>query len=168
MGTGGLFLRKLRATLKDQPTGFVWVTEGIAASGYPASRSQVEWIASQGIESVLSLTEQPLPPRVTDGLPIRLEHIPMSDHGIPDASALERGAAYIAGQVAEDRKVLVHCLAGEGRTGCVLAAYMIIDLKTTPEEALRRLRAVKPSFVESRQEKAVYELGARSGAGNQM
>ncbi len=159
MGTGGLFLRKLRATVKDKPTGFVWVTESVAASGYPASRSQVEWVESQGIGSVLTLTEGQLPPRFTDGLPVQLEHIPLSDHGVPEAHALERGAAYIAGQVAENRKVLVHCLAGEGRTGCVLAAYMVIDLKLTPEEALRTLRKIKPSFVESQQEKAVYGLG---------
>ncbi|MGD1055137.1 MAG: protein tyrosine phosphatase, partial [Nitrososphaerales archaeon] len=62
MGTGGLFLRKLRARVSDQPTGFVWVEKGkLAGSGYPASRSQLEWLRNQGIKAILTLTEDPLP-----------------------------------------------------------------------------------------------------------
>jgi protein-tyrosine phosphatase len=64
----------------------------------------------------------------------------------------------------EGKTILVHCLAGEGRTGCVLAAYLIKDRGVSADEAIKVLRRIKPSFVERDQEKAVlnYERVTRS------
>ncbi|MDA4126785.1 MAG: dual specificity protein phosphatase family protein [Thaumarchaeota archaeon] len=156
MGTGGLFLRKLRANVTARPTGFVWIEKGkLAGSGYPASRKQLEWIAAQGIDVVLTLTEKPLPTELTDGVSMEFVHLSMRDHGAPDPIVLDRGTTLIQTRIDEGKKVLVHCLAGEGRTGCVLAAYLILTRKIDGDEAISFLRAIKPSFVESRQEAAV-------------
>ncbi len=89
MGTGGLFLRKLRARVVDEPTGFVWVErKRVAGSGYPASRPQVEWLARSGIRSILTLTVQPLPPQFAAGLDLKLGHVPMEDHRLPSVEAM--------------------------------------------------------------------------------
>ncbi len=164
MGTGGLFLRKLRARVSDQPTGFVWVEKDrLAGSGYPASRSQLEWLQGQGIKTILTLTENPLPAQWLDGLGFEVRHIPMKDHQVPDAASLEEAATFIRDKVKNDKATLVHCLAGEGRTGCVLAAYLIKDKGVAADEAIKVLRRIKPGFVERNQEKAVldYERIAR-------
>ena len=122
MGTGGLFLRKLRAKIADEPTGFVWVDQGrLAGSGYPASRSQLEWLVKAGIRSILTLTEDPLPSEWLAGLDVVSGHVPMKDHVAPTVESLEGGVEFISKEVEKGRPVLVHCLAGEGRTGCVLA-----------------------------------------------
>jgi atypical dual specificity phosphatase len=156
LGTGGLFLRKLRARVADEPTGFVWIEKGrLAGSGYPASKKQLEWIAAQGIEVVLTLTEKPLPTELTDGISMEFVHLSMRDHGVPDASTLDQGVALIQGRVGEGKKVLVHCLAGEGRTGCVLAAYLIVTRGISGDQAISILRDIKPAFVEWRQEATV-------------
>ena len=156
LGTGGLFLRKLRARVADQPTGFVWVEKGkLAGSGYPASRAQVEWLARAGVRSILSLTEEPLPTEWTEGLDNVEGHVAMKDHQPPSAESMDEGVGFILGQEAERRPVLVHCLAGEGRTGCVLAAYLIRTKDLGADEAMVRLRRLKPEFVESRQEQSV-------------
>ena len=161
MATGGLFLRKLRARVVDEPTGFVWVEKDrLAASGYPASKGQLRWLVGQGINSVLTLTRDPLPADWTQGLPLELGHIAMEDHQVPDVATLDRGAEYLSERLKEGKTVLVHCLAGEGRTGCVLAAYLIKEKQLGPLEALKRLREVKATFVERDQEKAVMEYGA--------
>jgi atypical dual specificity phosphatase len=165
LGTGGVFLRKLRAKVADQPTGFVWVEEGrLAGSGYPASRSQVEWLAKAGVRSILSLTEQPLPASWTEGLGIATGHVSMADHQPPSVEAMGRGVSFIQGELAEGRPVLVHCLAGEGRTGCVLAAYLIRTRGIGADEAMATLRKLKPEFVEWRQEQAVREFASSSTA----
>lgn len=159
MGTGGLFLRKLRAKVADEPTGFAWVEEGkLAGSGYPASKSQVEWLARSGVKSILSLTEQPLPDSWVTPFGITLGHVAMTDHEPPRVDALGRGVDFIQGELFKGRTVLVHCLAGEGRTGCVLAAYLIRTKKLGAEEALTTLRKTKTEFVEPAQEKSVYEF----------
>jgi atypical dual specificity phosphatase len=161
LGSGGLFLRKLRARVADEPTGFVWVEQGkLAGSGYPASRKQLEWIAAQGIDVVLTLTEKPLPAELTDHIGMEFVHLSMRDHGVPDPGTLDRGATLVQACIGEGRKVLVHCLAGEGRTGCILAAYLIKYRQMSAQEALSSLRKIKPAFVEWSQEKPLGEFEA--------
>lgn len=162
MGTGGLFLRKLRAKVSDAPTGFVWVEEGkLAGSGYPASRAQVEWLVNAGIGSILSLTEEPLPAEWLQSLKVRSGHVAMKDHQAPTLDSLSRSVDFINEQIGEGRPVLVHCLAGEGRTGCALSAYIIRTRKLSAEEAMRMLRKLKPEFVERQQEKAVHDFASK-------
>ena len=166
MGTGGVFLRKLRARVTEEPTGFVWVEAGkLAGSGYPASRGQVEWLSRSGIGSFLTLTEEPLPEAWTRGLDLVAGHVAMKDHQAPDVESMEEGVEFIAGQLGKGRPVLVHCLAGQGRTGCVLSAYLIRTRKVSPAEAMAELRKLKPEFVERAQEKAVYDYASHEGGG---
>lgn len=162
MGTGGLFLRKVRAKVFEVPTGFVWIErDRLAASGYPASRGQLEWLSAHGIDAILTLTENPLPSGWLDELSLRVKHIPMKDHVVPDEASLRMSASYIREQLNDGKTVLVHCLAGEGRTGCVLAAYLISARKIGAEEAITTLRKLKPAFIETRQEKVMFEFASR-------
>jgi atypical dual specificity phosphatase len=161
-----LFLRKLRAGVADQPTGFVWVEDGrLAASGYPASKKQIEWIGAQGIDVVLTLTEKGLPGGLIDGIPIEFKHISMRDHEAPSVKVLGEGAALVENRLSTGKKVLVHCLAGEGRTGCVLAAFLIKYRGLGAEVALRTLREIKPAFVERSQEESVYSFNRAAKVG---
>jgi atypical dual specificity phosphatase len=171
LGTGGVLLRKVRARVSDRPTGFLWVERGrIAASGYPASRRQLEWVRRQGVDTVLTLTEDPLPAEWKEGLSMYFEHMPMNDHAPPSVESLEEAASFVQGEVQREKKVLVHCLAGQGRTMCVLAAYLIKDKGTRPQDAMTRLRSLRPGAVESGQERALFDYaeslreGTRDGA----
>ena len=165
MGKGGLFLRKLRARVADKPTGFVWVEKGkLAGSGYPASRSQVEWVAKAGIKSILTLTKDPLPVGFTERLDLMCGHVPMADHEPPSFEAMGRAVEFLANNVRSGRPVLVHCLAGEGRTGCAIAAYLIKTEGLGADEAMAKIREAKSEFVEWRQEPAVRDYAARIGS----
>lgn len=157
-------MRRLRARVADEPTGFVWVEKGmLAGSGLPASRGQVEWLAKSGIRSILTLTLEPFPSAWADGLGITLGHVPMQDHEPPSIRAMDEGVQFIMGQIEEKKPVAVHCLAGEGRTGCVLAAFLIKTKNLSADEALAALRKIKAGFVEWRQEKAVYDYASSAG-----
>lgn len=152
-------MRKVRARVSEEPTGFVWVEDrSLAGTGYPASRGQLQWLASQGIKAVLTLTEMPLPSQWLEGLGLSAGHVPMGDHQLPDVASLEDAAAFIGENLREGRATAVHCLAGEGRTGCALAAYLIRSRGMGPEEAIATLRRAKPQFVERGQEAAVREF----------
>ena len=160
-----MFLRKLRARIADEPTGFVWVERNkIAGSGYPASKSQVDWLVRAGINCILTLTVDPLPPEFAKGLDIVMEHVPMEDHKPPSMQAMARAADFVEEQTRAGRKVLVHCLAGEGRTGCVLAAYLIRTKGLDADGAMAEIRKAKQQFVERRQESAVREFAAQTQA----
>jgi len=162
LGTGGLFLRKLRARVADEPTGFVWVEKGkLAGSGYPASRAQVEWLVKAGVRSILTLTVESLPSEYTEGLDVIVGHVAMEDHRAPSVQSMEKAADFAIEQIQGGRPVLVHCLAGEGRTGCVMSAYLIRTRNIGAEEAMATLRRLKPEFVEWRQEQGVREYASK-------
>ena len=162
MGTGGLFLRKIRASVSDRPTGFTWVEEGkVAASGYPASINQLKWISKQGINSVLTLTEYPIPVEWVTGLPLTTFHVPMKDHEPPSPENLEEAVAIVRDGVLSGKRVLVHCLAGQGRTMCVLAGYLIVERGIGPDEAIGQLREKRPGAVETGQENSVREFARK-------
>ena len=52
--------------------------------------------------------------------------------------------AFIEEQLAQGMPTLVHCHAGQDRTGTVLAGYLVTHRGLTPELALQKLRDVKP------------------------
>jgi atypical dual specificity phosphatase len=159
MGRTGKVYRRIRANLTDQPTFFSWVREGrVAASGRPYSGRQVEWLKRNGVSCILSLTEEPLPGEWTRGMEAR--HIPMRDHAAVSHSDMLLGAEYIASAVSKGGVVLVHCLAGKGRTGCVLAAYLMVSEGRTARQAVDELRASRPGSVERQQEQNVLDFQA--------
>ncbi|HVC27128.1 MAG TPA: dual specificity protein phosphatase family protein [Nitrososphaerales archaeon] len=161
MGRTGKVYRRIRASLTDKPTFFTWVRDGrLAASGRPYSKSQVDWAKEKGVTAILSLTEEPLPSGWTLGLETR--HISMKDHAPVSHSDMLLGADYIASALSEGKVVLVHCLAGKGRTGCVLAAYLIAHEGKTARQAIDELRAAREGSVERQQEQRVLEFEAEA------
>lgn len=120
----------------------------------------MEWLAKQGIGSILTLTVDPLPPEFTKGVGVVTGHVPMKDHEPPAVDALTRAVDFVIEQREAGRAVLVHCLAGEGRTGCTLAAYAIAEGNVSADDAMAALRKLKPEFVEWRQEIAVRDFAS--------
>jgi atypical dual specificity phosphatase len=64
---------------------------------------------------------------------------------------------YIEKNIEANKPVLVHCAAGKGRTGTVLAAYLIKKEGLTPFEAVKKLRLMRPGSVQSRQQSIALE-----------
>ncbi len=161
MGTGGAFLRRLRAKVFDEPTGFWWVYRGrLAASGFPSSRDQVRWLSRKGVKSILTLTEAPLPQEWVEGTGMSVKNLPMRDHEPPAAGALAEAADYIERELASGRVLLVHCLAGSGRTGCALAAYLMKKDGMSADQAIRLVRKKRSGSIEHGQEGALHEFEA--------
>ncbi|MGZ3637596.1 MAG: phosphatase domain-containing putative toxin [Ktedonobacterales bacterium] len=104
------------------------------------------WLSSHGIGAVLSLTETPLAMGAIEQYGMEGLHLPIDDLTAPTPELLDLALAFIDRQRAQGRKVAVHCLMGQGRTGTVLAAYLVRG-GATVEAALRELRAVCPGAV---------------------
>jgi atypical dual specificity phosphatase len=126
-----------------------------------ALEADLAWLRGQGIGAVLSLTETPLPAEALARYEITALHLPVRDLTAPTPEQLERALDFIDRQRALGHAVAVHCLVGEGRTGTVLAAYLVRG-GMTAEQALRELRAQRPGALgTSEQEHALRAFAVR-------
>ena len=170
MGRTGQIYRRLRAAVVSEPTNFGWIVDRqLAASGRPSSRSQVKWLSKQGINRFLTLTEQPLPEKWFTGTNISVKHMAMPDHQAPEVERLIEASKYIQAETSSGAVVLVHCLAGKGRTGTVIAAYLMDEKDIDANSAVEFMRKLRPGSVETRQVRSLHELEQvmRVGSGQQ-
>lgn len=161
MSSLGDTYRRLRGLLLNKPYNFSWVNNMLAACGKPISRSQILWLYEQGIRALLSLTEKPLPKEWLESIDIVYMHVPMEDHKPPSIEDLERCVKFIQLNIDAGRPTVVHCAAGLGRTGTVIAAYFVASERIHPSEAIEKIRKLRPGSVEPSQETSVYTFARK-------
>jgi atypical dual specificity phosphatase len=154
--------------------GFYWLEPRVLAGcGRPGSRNRrddpklleqdLAFLEDRGIGAVLTLTETPLADATLSLFPFATKHIPVPDMTAPSPGQLRSALAFIDEQRAAGRAVAVHCLVGQGRTGTILAAYLIRG-GATPVDALEHIRTMCPHAVENdAQERALAEFASERG-----
>lgn len=133
-------------------------------------QDDVRDVREAGISSVLTLLDDAELARLgVPGLGAALRDAglgwtqwPLPDFGVPDARAMRDWDAVQAGvleRVRAGERVLVHCAAGLGRTG-TMVAVLLQGLGADAHEAIRRVRAVRPGTIETEAQRR-FVLGAR-------
>ena len=146
------------------PFGFSWVEPPhLAALARPHAADDLAWLRGQGVQLLVSLTENPLPRPWVNDAGLMAVHIPVPDFTAPTGRQLELAVGTIERGRHSGMGVAVHCAAGLGRTGTVLAAYFV-STGLGADEAIRRVRELRPGSVETwEQEQAVAEWERRRG-----
>ncbi|HEX6508872.1 MAG TPA: dual specificity protein phosphatase family protein [Chloroflexota bacterium] len=130
------------------------------AGGNQDLRNDLVWLRTQDIGAVLSLTESPLAEHVLGDLELTALHIPIPDMTAPLPEQFQRSLDFIDLQRSRGTAVAVHCLMGQGRTGAILAAFLIRD-GTPADLAISQLRAICPGAIGSpEQERALHRFEA--------
>ena len=150
--------RKVHGTVTGRPDKFSWLIENkLAGSGIPTSINEVQWVIEQGVKSIVTVREEPLDDDwVKD---VNYLHIMSNDMGVPEFNDLGHAVDFIHRRITNKEPVMVHCLAGLGRTGTVLASYLIKYQNMSADEAMEKVREQRPGSIQSYpQEEIIFQF----------
>lgn len=143
------------------PPGFTWVDKPhLAALAVPESAADLAWLRRNGVEVLVSLTETPVPRGWANEAGLMVVNVPVPDMEPPTDRQLDHLLDTVRKANASGMGVAVHCGAGLGRTGTVLAAYFVTR-GLGAKEAVAKVRGLRPGSVETAEQERAVEAFAR-------
>ncbi len=132
------------------PRNFSWVIEDeIAGMARPLSIvADLEFLKDNGIDAIVSLTELPLHKTLIEEFGFEYRHIPVADFTSPTQEQIEEFVTFVHNLISSRRKIVVHCDAGIGRTGTMLACYLI-SKGCSAKTAITEIRKKRPGSIET-------------------
>lgn len=161
---GNLF-RWIHGKVSNKPTNFSWIIDNkLAGSGTPMTSEQYKWLIKNNIKSIVTVREFPLPQKwLVDNEKETIindyKFVYVKDYGVPSLEVLDNIVDYINIKITKEEKPLVvHCAAGKGRTGTILAAYLLKQDNISSQDAIKKIRSLRPGSIQSKiQEEILHE-----------
>lgn len=135
------------------PHNFSYIIPGkLAGMARPGVVQELEGelavLRKHGIGAVVSLTEEALDKAVLKRQRMEYLHIPLRDFSAPEIKQISQFVEFVSRQNAQGQAVATHCAAGMGRTGTMLACYLVY-LGEKAEEAVESVRTLRPGSIET-------------------
>ena len=146
-------------------TNFSWIDpDRVAGMAFP-ERGDAEELRAMGITALVSLTRRaPFDPPPPD---LEVLHLPVVDMAAPSPEQMERAIGFLGAAVDGGGKAVVHCVAGIGRTGTVLAAWLVAR-GADAEEAIALVREARPGSLETAAQEHAVHLFAETRRGSAL
>jgi atypical dual specificity phosphatase len=142
---------------------FSWLIEGkLAGSARPGGdgpeEPDLQFLQEQGIRAIVTLCHKTCNPELLEKYGLMSKYLPVDDFKAPGLELVEKAVGYIERRLENNQPVLVHCRAGYGRTGTILACYLV-KRGMLPSQALAEVRRARPGSVEVKaQERTVLQF----------
>ena len=132
---------------------FGWLEAGVIAGmadpaqvGDDQGAAAVAQLRREGVGAIVSLTEEGLSAGTVAGLAHL--HLPIPDMEAPGLACMERFVEFVDACRQRGLAVAVHCTAGRGRTGTMLAVYLVSQGRSA-DSAIALVRALRPGSIET-------------------
>jgi atypical dual specificity phosphatase len=146
---------------------FSWVIDGkLAGHRAPSSDEELIWLKNRKILALVRMAEKSKS-KVNS---LQIAHLglldchePVPDFTAPTPPQINRMVEFITHSISNGRLVGVSCGAGLGRTGTILACYLV-NQGWDADEAINEVRAKRPGSIETReQEEAIKAYASNMG-----
>jgi atypical dual specificity phosphatase len=140
-----------------------WLLPGqLLGCAYPKREAALAGLAEQGITVLVNLHERPHDRQRLERHGLSSVQIPIRDFTAPMPEQLAQAVEAIDTEMARGQRVAVHRGGGLGRTGTVLACYLV-SRGASAEDAIRQVRQLRPGSIETRaQGEAIRAYAERS------
>lgn len=140
-----------------------WITSNLAVGSAPMSYEELDFLKAHGINAILNLCAEFCDlHQIEQGTGFEVYYMPVEDDSAPNMEELEKALAWLDEAIYLNKKVLVHCRHGIGRTGTFVTAYLLrrgLGLKLA-EKKLKKTRATPSSYT---QWKLLKKYGRQTG-----
>jgi pyruvate, water dikinase len=121
-----------------------WITAQLAVGHAPMSYEELRSIKRQGLNAIVNLCDEyPDLDQIEKDYGFDVFYLPVPDDQAPDIEEMDKALAWLDEAIYLEKKVLIHCRLGIGRTGTFLRSYFIrrgFGHELT-EERLRRVHS---------------------------
>jgi atypical dual specificity phosphatase len=136
------------------PTGFHWMVPGrLAGCAEPGVCSSIDYdmglLHNMGITHLITLTEKDLDQNALARAKLSNLHLPIYDREAPSMAQTYMLVRRMQVLLDQGAVLAVHCRAGIGRTGTILAAWLIREGGLNASHAIERLRTICRTYVQT-------------------
>ncbi len=141
------------------PKNFSWLIDGkICGMAKPKKANHIKWLEKNNVGLVVTLTGKGnLPGSFFKNTRIEKLFIPIKDFGIPTYEQVDLFIDKASKVILSGKAVAIHCAAGIGRTGTMLACWLVAKENMNPNDAINFVRHKRPGSIETKEQEKFVE-----------